>query len=156
MSPSFVGRLPPGRRVPVRESLLALGMMVTLLFGGGPVLNAMQIGEPALAIAGGVVPFLIAIQMTFEEPTAAAPGPDSGVEENRGGPPGEPFFVPMAVPFIAGPSVLATLLLVNARDPDRWPAWLLALLLAWAANAAVLLLADLFTSRVGPRATLAA
>ena len=150
--PAFVGHLEPGRRrrVLVRELLFALGVMVAFLFGGGPVLNAMQIGEPALAIAGGVVLFLIALQMTFEHPDASAPGPGA-----KGGPPEEPFFVPMAVPFIAGPSVLATLLLVNARDPARWPVWLLALLLAWLANAAVLLLADLFTAKVGPRATLA-
>ena len=155
--PAFVGHLKPARRrrVLVRELLFALAVMVAFLFGGGPILNAMQIGEPALAIAGGVVLFLIALQMTFERPDASAPGPGPGVEENRGGPPDEPFFVPMAVPFIAGPSVLATLLLVNARDPDRWPVWLLALFLAWAANAAVLLLADLFTARIGPRATLA-
>ena len=150
--PAFVGHLSPARRrrVLVRELLFALGVMVCFLFGGGPVLAAMHIGEPALAIAGGVVLFLIAIQMTFEEPDGSAPGPGG-----KGGPPEEPFFVPMAVPFIAGPSVLATLLLVNARDPGRWPVWLLALFLAWAANAAVLLLADFFTGKVGPRATLA-
>lgn len=150
--PAITGHLPPARRrrVLVRELLFALAVMVAFLFGGGPVLAALQIGEPALAIAGGVVLFLIALQMTFETPDAAAPAPGG-----KGEPPEEPFFVPMAVPFIAGPSVLATLLLVNARDPARWPVWLLALLLAWTANAAVLLVADLLTAKVGPRATLA-
>ena len=151
--PSFVGHLAPPRRraVLVRELLLALGVMVTFLFGGVVVLSWMQIGQPALAIAGGVVLFLIALQMTFEDPDPSAPAPGG-----KGAPPGEPFFVPMAVPFIAGPSVLATLLLMNARDPARWPAWLAALLIAWGANAAALLAADALTSRVGPRATLAA
>ncbi|NNJ25061.1 MarC family protein [Alienimonas chondri] len=150
--PAITGHLEPSRRrwVLIRELLFALGVMVAFLFGGGPVLAALQIGEPALAIAGGVVLFLIALQMTFEKPDATAPGPGG-----KGQSPEEPYFVPMAVPFIAGPSVLATLLLVNARNPDRWPTWLLALLLAWAANAAVLLLADLFTAKIGPRATLA-
>ncbi|MEM9701194.1 MAG: MarC family protein [Planctomycetota bacterium] len=155
--PAITGHLEASRRrrVLVRELLFALGVMVAFLFGGGPVLTALQIGEPALAIAGGVVLFLIALQMTFEKPDASAPGPGPGVEQRKSDPSQEPFFVPMAVPFIAGPSVLATLLLVNAKDPERWPIWLLALLLAWAANAAVLLFADLFTSRIGPRATLA-
>ena len=150
--PAFVGHLEPGRRrrVLIRELLFALGVMIAFLFVGGPALALLQVGQPALAIAGGVVLFLIALQMTFETPDGAAPGPGG-----KGQPPGEPFFVPLAVPFIAGPSVLATLLLVNARDPARWPVWLAALLTAWAANAAFLLTADLFTGRLGPRATLA-
>ena len=156
--PALVGHLDPKRRrrVLVRELVLALAVMVAFLFGGGPVLDAMGISEPALAIAGGVVLFVIAMQMTFEEPDATPPAPGGkGGLEPKGGPPGEPFFVPMAVPFIAGPSVLATLLLVNARDPARWPVWLAALSIAWAGNAAFLLAADLVTGRVGPRATLA-
>ena len=38
---------------------------------------------------------------------------------------GEPFLVPLAIPYVAGPSALATLLLLMSREPQRWPEWLL-------------------------------
>jgi multiple antibiotic resistance protein len=51
---------------------------------------------------------------------------------------GEPFIVPLAIPYVAGPSALATELLLMSREPERWPEWLAALLLAWSATALIL------------------
>jgi len=53
---------------------------------------------------------------------------------------GEPLLVPLAIPFIAGPSALATVLLFMAREPQNLDKWLLALVVAWAATAVILLL----------------
>jgi multiple antibiotic resistance protein len=53
---------------------------------------------------------------------------------------GEPFVVPLAVPYIAGPSALATVLLMTSRDPARRTDWFFALSAAWLASAVILLL----------------
>ena len=53
----------------------------------------------------------------------------------------EPFIVPLATPLIAGPSVLATLLVMVSSHPEQMRSWLVALLTAWGITAAVLLCA---------------
>ncbi len=88
----------PGRRrrVIVRELLIAYGVMVLFLFAGQPLLKILGISEPALTIAGGVLLFLIAIRMVF-------PSADKSSGEDVTG---EPLIVPLAIPYIAGPSLL--------------------------------------------------
>jgi small neutral amino acid transporter SnatA (MarC family) len=130
--------------VVIRELVIALAVMVAFLFAGAPLLAALHVSEPALSIAGGVILFLIALRMVF-------PPADRGAEEVAG----EPFIVPLAVPYVAGPSVLATELLLVSREPERWPAWLAAVGLAWLGTAALLVLAGRFSSRLGPRALIA-
>jgi small neutral amino acid transporter SnatA (MarC family) len=105
------------RRVIVRELLLAYAVMVVFLFAGQPFLGVLGISEPALTIAGGVLLFLIALRMVFPPPVQSA-------EEEVAG---EPFVVPLAIPYIAGPSLLAVELLLMSREPPRWPTWLLAI-----------------------------
>jgi len=56
-------------------------------------------------------------------------------------PGGEPFLVPIAVPMIAGPSIMAMLILMTQSQPGRMTHWLLALLIAWAASAIIFLAA---------------
>ncbi len=108
-------------RVIRRELLIAYFVMVVFLFGGQFVLAAMQISEPALSIAGGLILFLIAIKMVF-------PTPAQSLHEEVDG---EPFIVPLAIPYVAGPSVLAVELLLMSREPDRWGEWLGAVTIAW-------------------------
>lgn len=121
----------PKRRVKVilRELLIALLVMVVFLFSGQAFLSALHISEPALTITGGVILFLIALKMIFPQPKQ-----DNVVEE-------EPFIVPLAIPYVAGPSALATLLLIMNGEPERWPDWLAALLLAWFVTGLILLCA---------------
>jgi multiple antibiotic resistance protein len=121
----------PGRRLPVvgRELLIAYGLLVAFLFAGRPLLATLAISEPALTIAGAIVLFLIAIKMIFP----AVHGSFGEQVE------GEPFIVPLAVPYVAGPSALATVLLMTSREPGRQLDWLLAITIAWVASAAILL-----------------
>jgi multiple antibiotic resistance protein len=63
--------------------------------------------------------------------------------------------VPLAIPYVAGPSVLATELLLMSREPQRWPTWLAALSLAWAATAVILILGGKVRSYLGPRGMIA-
>jgi multiple antibiotic resistance protein len=127
---STLRQVDPGRvrRVIVRELLIALGVLVFFLFAGRYVLAVLQISEPALSLAGGVILLLIALRMIFP----------SGERSMREEVEGEPFVVPLAIPYVAGPSAFATELLLMSREPERWPVWLAALLLAWAATALII------------------
>ena len=140
---SILGGYPPhrARQILLRELTIALGVLLIFLFGGRYLLAVLHISEPSLSIAGGVILFLIALKMIFAD-----------VQEIfHHTPDGEPFVVPLAVPLIAGPSAMATVLLLMAREPDRWPEWLAAVLAAWLASGVILLLASFFSRILGRR-----
>ena len=138
---AVIGNVAAERRVRiiVREMLIALLILALFLFFGRTLLTAMNLTPPALAIAGGVVLFLVAIRMIF-------PGP-GGL--NIMGDDGEPFIVPLAMPMIAGPATITLVVLFTTREPDRLMDWLAALLIAWAVSAVVLLVADYVLGRIG-------
>jgi small neutral amino acid transporter SnatA (MarC family) len=50
----------------------------------------------------------------------------------------EPFIVPMAIPMIAGPSAMASVMLLGSQEPGRMGDWSLALAIAWGATAVIL------------------
>jgi MarC family membrane protein len=128
-------------RVIRRELLIALGVMIAFLFVGQFLLAAMRISEPALSISGGVILFLIAVRMVF--PTRERP-----LQEEVDS---EPFIVPLAIPYVAGPSVIAVELLLMSREPDRWPEWLGAVAAAWLGVAAVVSLGARLRHVLGQR-----
>ena len=68
---------------------------------------------------------------------------------------GEPFIVPLAIPFVAGPSALAASLFIMSRDPARWPQWLLALFIAWTLSGVLLFLAGGLSRYLGQRGMIA-
>lgn len=122
--------VPPERlsRVIARELLFALGILLFFLFFGRPILSLLHLREEALFISGGIVLFLIALKMIFPRATRET-------EEVIA----EPFIVPLATPLIAGPSVLATLLVLVNSQPEAMGKWLTAVFSAWSVTAAVLL-----------------
>ena len=129
-------------RVVLRECLIAYAVLLAFMFGGHAFLTLMHVSETALSIAGGVILFLIALRMVFSHPEGVfgdAPGSD-------------PFIVPLAIPAIAGPSALATVMLMASREPEHLGAWAAALTGAMAATAATLVAADRLQRLVGERA----
>jgi multiple antibiotic resistance protein len=133
------------KRVIVRELAIALFVLVLFLFAGVHILEALQISEPALRAAGGTVLFLIAIRMVF-------PRPGASIGEELSG---EPFIVPLAIPYVAGPSALASVLLIMNQEPERWPEWLGALLLAWLLTGFILLASSVLARKLGKRVLVA-
>jgi MarC family membrane protein len=129
------------RRIILRELGIALLVMVVFLFTGRLLLGALHVSPAALTAAGGVILMLIALRMIF--PTSER----TLHEEVRE----EPFIVPLAVPYTAGPSVLATELLFMSREPGRWPVWLGAIVLAWLASATILYFAASLRKLLGQR-----
>jgi multiple antibiotic resistance protein len=142
-----LNRVRPERRrwVMIRELLVALGALVVFLFAGTRILGVLRIEQPSLSVAGGIILFLIALKMTF--PDGRARG-DDDIE-------GEPFIVPLAIPFVAGPSALATVLLIMNQEPDRWPEWLTAVVAAWVVTGAVLFLSEPLGRILGQRGLIA-
>jgi len=138
-----LGPVDPARRSRVvgRELFIAYALLVGFLLAGRPLLATLHISEPALTMAGGIVLFLIAIRMTFP----AAHGPLGERCE------GEPFVVPLAVPYVAGPSALATVLLLTSREPERLGEWFAAVTLAWLASAAILLVSQPLARLLGEK-----
>jgi len=110
--------------------------------GGRTFMQWLQLSDESLAIAGGIILFLIALRMVF-------PHPDGVFGDSRGG---EPFLVPLAVPSIAGPSALATVMLMASRDPVHMTTWVIALTVAMAVTTLVLLAAQRLQDVVGERA----
>jgi len=133
------------QRVLVRELLIALVVLIGCLLVGRPLLAWLHLKPEAISIAGGIVLFLIALRMIFPSEGAAL---TDGID-------GEPFIVPLAIPLLAGPSALSTLLLLAQSQPTRLGAWLTALLLAWAASAAILLLSPFLEKLLKRRGLLA-
>lgn len=116
------------RYIVLRELLIALAILVLFLLTGRHVLQIFHISEPSLSIAGGIILFLIALRMIFRG--------EEGVFVEM--PDREPFVVPLAVPYLAGPSSMATVMLLVTREPHRWLDWLVALGGAWLASALIL------------------
>ncbi len=148
--PLFVGLLrqvDPARRrrIIVREVLLAFLILVFFALFGQRVLKLMHLTDMSLGIAGGVILFLIALKMVFPHPEGQS---DHQVH-------GEPFLVPLAIPFIAGPSAIATVLLLVSREPHRLWEWLAALSVAMAVSALVLGFAEKIADFLGEKVTLA-
>ena len=128
---SLLKDIEPRRRrwIIIRELLIALAIMLAFLFFGQNLLNLLELEQESVTIAGGIVLMIIGLRMIF--PTK------EGVMGDRGD--GEPFIVPLAIPLVAGPSALATLILMVRSEPEALGGkWLLALLLAWGAASVVL------------------
>jgi len=134
----------PAKRRPMvilREVLIAFGLLLLFMFIGEAFLRVMNLSALALQIAGGVILFLIALRMIF---------PPVVVEDLQGLL-AEPLIVPLAVPALAGPSALATVLLLVSQAPDRRWEWIAALSVTMAVCAVVLVLAESIQRVLGER-----
>ena len=125
----------------LREVLIAFVLLLTFMFVGEGFLRLMNLSELSLQIGGGVILFLIALRMIFP------PLPGEQAAES----PGEPLIVPLAIPAIAGPSALATVLLLVSQAPERRIQWIAALCVTMAVSAVVLVLAERIQRVAGDR-----
>ncbi len=113
---SVLANVPEHRRykVLVRELCIALVVMLCFLFAGPHILKGLGLSREAVGIAGALVLMIIAVRMIF--PSRGGVMGDE-VED------GEPLIVPLAIPLIAGPSLLATLILLVERQPGQMMRW---------------------------------
>ncbi len=148
--PIFITALrevPPERRLKIvlRECLIAFGVLSVFVFIGRPFLETLGLSELSLQIGGAVVLMLVALRMVFSSPEGVyglSPG-------------GEPFIVPLAIPALAGPSALATVMLLVSRDPSRWLEWISAIAVVMGVSAVVLVFAERIQRWLGEKVTAA-
>ena len=149
--PIFINSLrnvPAHRRVRIilREVFIAFSLLLTFMFLGKQFLELVNLSDLSLQIAGAVVLFLIALRMIF---------PSSHNETSGLTPEDEPFIVPLAIPALAGPSAMATVMLLVSQAPDRRLDWIMALVVAMIVCAVVLVMADRIQQILGDRVVMA-
>ncbi|MBY8030943.1 YhgN family NAAT transporter [Vibrio fluvialis] len=140
---SILKHLDPKRRrvVLIRELCFALVILMLFLFAGKSILSFLHVQPETLSISGGIILFIIAIKMIF--PSA---GSITGLAAGE-----EPFIVPMAIPMIAGPSVIAALLLLSTQYPDNLMELSAAVILAWSGTFLILMFYGFFHKVLGER-----
>jgi len=141
---SVLKHLEPKRRrvVLIREMLIALVITLLFLFAGEKILAFLNLRTETVSISGGIILFLIAIKMIFPANENSSSGLSAGEE---------PFLVPLAIPLVAGPSLLATLMLLSHQYPDQMTHLVGALLIAWGVTVVILLLSGLFLRLLGEK-----
>ncbi len=128
-------------RVVLRECFFAYLILLAFMFGGRQFLDVMHLSEISLSIAGGVILFMIAIRMVFKSE-------DGVFGESLAS---EPFLVPLAIPLIAGPSALATVMLMVSREPAKLGLWVAAMTAAMLVSAVLLVMGERIEKLFGKR-----
>lgn len=137
---TMVKDLPKARQryIIIREMLIALAIMIFFNFVGEGIFMVLDISEKTVRIASGLILLLVAIKILFSAPD----NPRANL------PKGEPFIVPLAVPLIAGPSTIATIMLFASIVPGV-TTMMLAIFFAWAATVIVFFAAPVLQKTLG-------
>ena len=121
------------RVIIARELVIALLILMLFLFWGKQFLDFLNLDQEAVTISGGIILLIIGLRLIFPK--------GDGVMGHQ--PKGEPFLVPIAIPMIAGPSVLAMLILMTQSKSGSIGSWFFAVLIAWTLSAILLLAAPI-------------
>lgn len=142
------------RKMATRSVGVAGGIILFFALVGGPLLAFLGISLDAFRIAGGIMLFLIALEMVFERRTKRREERAAGVTKEKGPGEWEDISVfPMGIPMIAGPGTIATTLLMVTRTngPGDMLIVLLAIGIVLAITVALLLVAIPLLRFAGPR-----
>lgn len=128
-----------------REMTIALVIIILFNYIGDALMHFLKVGEDTIQIAGGLILFIIALKMIF-------PTPHDTKEKITYDT--EPFIVPLAVPLVAGPSVLAAVMIL-ARQEMHPGIMIGAILVAWTASLIILLASSYIRNVLGWRGIMA-
>lgn len=144
---SMMRNQPPRRQayLVMREMFFALILMLLFNFLGEYLQAVLELSDTSVHLATGVVLLLAALGILF-------PGPRS---VRAALPPGEPFLVPLAIPLISGPALLATIMLYSQQE-ESMLLMLAAIFIAWSGSVAILLLGPLLSRVMGRNGLIAA
>ena len=102
------------RAMAIRSTLVASAILVLFAAFGEKFLGAMGISLDAFRIAGGIMLFMIAIDMVFEKRTERR---ENRAEDVKANPDHDDISIfPMAIPMIAGPGSIASVMLMTAKS----------------------------------------
>lgn len=132
------------KKIIFRELLIALAVIIIFSFVGEHLLDILGVGQETILISGGIILFIIALKMIF-------PSGKEGAYESPTQ--GEPFIVPLAIPLVAGPSVLAAVMIYSHQEPLS--VLITAIVVAWAVSTLILLSAPFLKKVLGVRGIIA-
>ncbi|MFT6912687.1 MAG: multiple antibiotic resistance protein [Paracoccaceae bacterium] len=101
------------RKIALRACVLAVGLLTLFGLLGEAVLGFVGISMPAFRIAGGILLFLTALEMLFERRTKRRE--DQAESEQP-----DPSVFPLAIPLIAGPGAIASMILLTGESGGGW------------------------------------
>ncbi|MEL6451406.1 MAG: MarC family protein [Pseudomonadota bacterium] len=115
LAPLFVALtqgIPHRQRRNIALRACGLGMVILIVFAlfGEAVLGFIGISMPAFRVAGGILLFLTALDMLFERRTRRR----ADQSEDEGD---DPSVFPLAIPLIAGPGAIASVILLTGQRP---------------------------------------
>ncbi len=102
------------RQIAVRSILVGSGILALFAVLGEAVLEFVGISMPAFRVAGGILLFLTALDMLFERRTKRRENTSQPDEEEDFD---DPSVFPLAIPLIAGPGSIATVILLTGQQP---------------------------------------
>lgn len=129
----------------LRELLIALFIIFLFSFLGNGLMRFLHIGQETVQISGGIILFLMSLKMVFPNLLKTQ---DSLPHDP------EPFIVPLAIPLIAGPAVLAAVM-IYSKQVENVFIMCGAILIAWFLSLLVLLSAPFLGGALGQRGIIA-
>jgi multiple antibiotic resistance protein len=141
--PLFVGLLSryhptKQRRIIIRELLIALVILLIINFFGEEFLQLLGVSQPIVGIAGGTLLFIIALSMIFPKPKLAKL------------PSQEPMIVPLAIPLVAGPGTIASIMVYAEQTQNTWLT-AFAVVAAWIPTAIILFMSSGISKILGEK-----
>jgi multiple antibiotic resistance protein len=102
------------RAIAIRACVTSALLLIVFAAFGEAVLGFIGISMPAFRIAGGLLLFLTALDMLFERRGQRRKGQADAAEEDEGD---DPSIFPLAIPLIAGPGSIASVILLAGQKP---------------------------------------
>ncbi|MEI6242996.1 MAG: MarC family protein [Chlamydiota bacterium] len=132
------------QQIILREMIIALVVMLLFNFLGEKILQFLHLTQASIRIAGGIILFLISLKMVF---------PSQKEKTDYGTPGSEPYIVPLAIPLIAGPAILAAIILYASQENPL--TMIVAILIAWSLSLIILLATPFLGKKMGAKGIMA-
>jgi multiple antibiotic resistance protein len=117
-------------RIIIREMIIGLLILLIFLFFGEEFLSIFHLETHSITIAGAIIFFVISLKMIF-------PDPNSDLFSTKKG--DDPLVVPIAMPMIAGPAALATILVLGKTNAEHTGSLVISLMIAWFLTSIIML-----------------
>jgi MarC family membrane protein len=122
-------------QIVIRELLIALFIIILFNYIGAWILDFLNLTQEIVQIAGGIILFLLSLRMLFPKEKAKQEQEYEKITE--------PFIVPLAIPLLAGPAVLAAVILYSTQYDNI--VMISAIVISWLATLLILVLSSFLT-----------
>ncbi|CUT17240.1 MULTISPECIES: MarC family protein [Candidatus Ichthyocystis] len=127
-----------------REGCIATALLFLFMFFGNGFLSLINLSKHAMQISGGILLFIISLDLVFPKANNQQEldkSPRLSPSYN------EPFIFPVAIPLLAGPSALATVMLLSSHNSPLVDSF--ALIVSMAITTSILFASEWIYKRIG-------